>query len=84
MKLIRFISTLVVVAFLMAAIGSSAWADGTKRPNIIFILTDDISPKDYAFYGGKTVSPWWPLSLPLRWHAFIHLLKTRCTRPVRN
>jgi len=57
MKSIRFISTLVVVVFLMAAIGSTAWADGTTRPNIIFILTDDISPKDYAFYGGKTASP---------------------------
>ncbi|MCP4043811.1 MAG: hypothetical protein GY731_17945 [Gammaproteobacteria bacterium] len=59
MKLIRFISTLVVVAFLMAAIGSSAWADGTKRPNIIFVLTDDISPEDY--YGeteAKTFKGW--------------------------
>jgi arylsulfatase A len=27
------------------------------RPNIIFILSDDISPKDYALYGGKTPSP---------------------------
>jgi len=59
MKLIRFISTLVVVAFLMAAIGSSAWAAGTKRPNIISILTDDISPEDY--YGeteAKTFKGW--------------------------
>ena len=59
MKFIRFISTLVVVAFLMAAIGSIAWADGTKRPNIIFTLTDDISPEDY--YGeteAKTFKDW--------------------------
>jgi|GEM_PF-4880206 len=28
-----------------------------KRPNIIFILSDDVSPRDYALYGGKTVSP---------------------------
>jgi len=27
------------------------------RPNIIFILSDDISPKEYAIYGGKTASP---------------------------
>jgi|GEM_PF-1443997 len=57
MKLNRFISTLVVAAFLMPTIGSMAWSAETIRPNIIFILTDDISPKDYAFYGGKTASP---------------------------
>lgn len=28
-----------------------------KRPNIIFILADDVSPKNYAFYGGETESP---------------------------
>jgi len=28
-----------------------------KRPNIIFILSDDISPKEYSLYGGKTASP---------------------------
>ncbi|MCP4312831.1 MAG: sulfatase-like hydrolase/transferase [Bacteroidetes bacterium] len=27
------------------------------RPNIIFILSDDISPREYALYGGKTTSP---------------------------
>jgi len=27
------------------------------RPNIIFILSDDISPKEYALYGGTTESP---------------------------
>ncbi|MDT8391388.1 MAG: sulfatase-like hydrolase/transferase [Lentisphaeria bacterium] len=32
-------------------------ASEPKRPNIIFILSDDISPKDYALYGGKTASP---------------------------
>ncbi|MDQ8195976.1 sulfatase-like hydrolase/transferase [Coraliomargarita sp. SDUM461004] len=28
-----------------------------ERPNIIFILADDISPRDYALYGGHTPSP---------------------------
>src|SRR5690606_41989350 len=29
----------------------------SSKPNIIFILADDISPKAYALYGGKTLSP---------------------------
>ena len=28
-----------------------------SKPNIIFILSDDILPRDYALYGGKTASP---------------------------
>ena len=28
-----------------------------SRPNIIFILTDDISPRDYRLYGGRLASP---------------------------
>ncbi len=28
-----------------------------KQPNIIFILSDDISPKEYALYGGEMASP---------------------------
>ncbi|QHI68487.1 sulfatase-like hydrolase/transferase [Tichowtungia aerotolerans] len=32
-------------------------AVNAAKPNIIFILSDDISPKDYALYGGKTASP---------------------------
>ncbi|MBK1880486.1 sulfatase family protein [Pelagicoccus mobilis] len=38
-----------------AALGAVETAK--ERPNIIFILTDDVSPRDYALYGGKTSSP---------------------------
>jgi hypothetical protein len=37
--------------------GSGMQAHAAEQPNIIFILSDDISPKDYALYGGKTASP---------------------------
>ena len=44
-----------VVAAASALMAGAVFA--APRPNIIFILTDDISPKEYAFYGGKTESP---------------------------
>ncbi|WP_168442214.1 sulfatase family protein [Pontiella desulfatans] len=37
--------------------GASLADKPSERPNIIFILTDDISPRDYALYGGKIESP---------------------------
>ena len=44
--------------FLLAVVFScGASAVSTERPNIIFILTDDVSPKDYALYGGEIASP---------------------------
>jgi len=52
MKSTGYISTLAAAVLL-----SSGAMAATNQPNVIVILTDDISPKDYAFYGGKTASP---------------------------
>ncbi len=52
MKLTSIFAALTAVVMMSLPVTAQA-----QRPNIIFILTDDISPKDYAFYGGKTVSP---------------------------
>lgn len=45
----------LVVALLLAFNLNAAAKD--QRPNIIFILSDDVSPKDYALYGGETPLP---------------------------
>ncbi len=52
MRLTRIFATLT--AAVMISLPGTAQA---QRPNIIFILTDDISPKEYDFYGGTTQSP---------------------------
>lgn len=43
--------------FLSGIVFSQSGNNESSRPNIIFILSDDISPKEYALYGGKTASP---------------------------
>ena len=52
---------IVVLFFILfgCRTASSHITTGEKKskPNIIFILSDDISPKEYAFYGGKTETP---------------------------
>ena len=34
-----------------------AGEEGKSKPNIIFILSDDISPKEYALYAGEIQTP---------------------------
>jgi len=46
-----------LILCLCALVFLAGFAGAAERPNIIFILTDDISPKDYALYGGKFASP---------------------------
>ncbi len=43
----------VIIAWLCLSLSGTS----QTRPNIIFILSDDISPKEYALYGGTTESP---------------------------
>ena len=45
------------IAVCIALVCMSVSGMSHDRPNIIFILSDDISPKEYAIYGGKTASP---------------------------
>ena len=52
MRLTRIFAALTAAVMMSLPVTAQA-----QRPNIIFILTDDISPKEYAFYDGKTVSP---------------------------
>jgi len=52
---------IIVLFFILFGCGTASSLNTTgekkSKPNIIFILTDDISPKEYAFYGGKTETP---------------------------
>jgi len=50
MKLRKYIISLACLYLPVSGISQ-------ERPNIIFILSDDISPKEYALYGGTTESP---------------------------
>lgn len=60
MKKLRII---IVLALILTGAGCKRTnatitnTEKTPKPNIIFILSDDISPRDYALYGGKTASP---------------------------
>ena len=56
MKLIENISTLTATLLLLGAISSSASANNAQRPNIIFVLADDISAKDLALNSTKGIS----------------------------
>lgn len=53
-RVVSALLLLLVSVLSHAAAGAEA---EKKRPNIIFILADDISPKEYALYGGETASP---------------------------
>lgn len=57
MKILRRTFILVTYIFLCGNIFSQSDHKESSKPNIIFILSDDISPRDYALYGGKTISP---------------------------
>ncbi len=49
---------LVAVGVVCTVLTETGYAKkNTERPNIIFILADDISPREYAFYGGRLESP---------------------------
>lgn len=43
--------------FFIACSWISIYGVSQSRPNIIFIMSDDISPKEYALYGGTIASP---------------------------
>ena len=57
MKQNRKIILILIHIFLCGNIFSQSDHKESSKPNIIFILSDDISPRDYALYGGKTISP---------------------------
>lgn len=46
-----------VVSLCAVFLSLTGAAIANQRPNIIFILADDVSPKDYALYGGAIASP---------------------------
>lgn len=46
----------LLVVWVMAVV-LAGFSFAATKPNIIFILTDDISPRDYSFYGGRFDTP---------------------------
>jgi hypothetical protein len=54
---IKSYSKLTFAIALCVTAGACLADKSNEKPNIIFILTDDISPRDYALYGGKIESP---------------------------
>ncbi len=53
MKLTGPVSTLAA-----AVLFSSGVMAAMNQPNVIVILTDDISPRNYALYGAETSGDW--------------------------